>query len=110
MLRKMGMKLVVRNYRSRRGEIDLILWDEDCLVFAEVKTRASERRVRPAAAVNRRKRLRLTSAAQAYLRAMGCPPIVVRFDVVEVILTDDGLQTVRHLPNAFEMEPPYRYG
>ena len=110
MLRKMGMRLVVRNYRSWRGEIDLILWDEDCLVFAEVKTRSSERWVRPAAAVNRRKRLRLTSAAQAYLRAMGHPPVAVRFDVVEVILTDDELKAVRHLPNAFEMEAPYRYG
>ncbi|MGH8023935.1 MAG: YraN family protein, partial [Limisphaerales bacterium] len=41
-LKQQGLKFLTANFRSRRGEIDLIFRDEDCLVFAEVKTRSSE--------------------------------------------------------------------
>ena len=55
-LHRAGMKFLVANFRSRRGEIDLVFQDGDCLVFVEVKTRSSETWTRPAAAVNSRKR------------------------------------------------------
>jgi putative endonuclease len=47
-LRKLGYTMVVRNFRSprRRGEIDLIGWEDDVLCFIEVKTRTS-RDVKP---------------------------------------------------------------
>jgi hypothetical protein len=38
------------------------------------------------------------------------PPIKVRFDIVEVLLEDGSVHEVRHLPNTFAMEKPYRYG
>ena len=41
-LKALGMKLLARNFHSARGEIDLIFRDQDCLVFAEVKTRSAE--------------------------------------------------------------------
>ena len=110
-LKRRGMKLLVRNFHSRRrGEIDLVLRDGDCLVFAEVKTRSDERWTRPAAAVNRRKRRLLSMAALDYLRAINNPPVKVRFDIVEVMLENGRVQEVRHLPNCFEMESPFRYG
>ena len=46
-----GLKFLTANFRSRRGEIDIVCREEDCLVFVEVKTRSSEDWVRPAAAV-----------------------------------------------------------
>lgn len=110
-LKRRGMKLLVRNFQSkRRGEIDLVLRDGDCLVFAEVKTRSDERWTRPAAAVNRKKRRLLSMAALDYLHAINNPPVKVRFDVVEVLLEDGRVREVRHLPNCFEMEAPFRYG
>ena len=38
------------------------------------------------------------------------PEVKVRFDIVEVLLTDGQVREVRHLPNTFTMEKPYRYG
>src|SRR3974377_1079057 len=55
-LRQLGLKYLTANFRSDRGEIDLVFRDDDCLVFAEVKTRSSEDWTRPAAAVDKRKR------------------------------------------------------
>src|SRR5579872_958602 len=67
-LRSSGLKFLAANFRSSRGEIDLVFWDEDCLVFVEVKTRSSEEWTRPAAAVNARKRRLLSKCAMDYLR------------------------------------------
>src|SRR6266478_1868668 len=109
-LRRLGLKLLVANFRSRRGEIDLVFRDEDCLVFVEVKTRSSEDWIRPAAAVNARKRRLLSQTALDYLRLIHNPPVKIRFDIVEVLLHDGGISEVRHLPNSFPMSTPYRYG
>jgi putative endonuclease len=109
-LQRQGLKFLTANFRSPRGEIDLIFRDGDCLVFVEVKTRSSEEWVRPAAAVNAKRRRRLTRAALDYLRLLHNPPVKVRFDIVEVLLQDSSVREVRHLPNTFAMERPYRYG
>src|SRR6476646_7094088 len=109
-LRRLGLKFLAANFRSPRGEIDLVFREADCLVFVEVKTRSSEEWTRPAAAVNAERRRRLTRAALDYLRLVNNPPIKVRFDIVEVLLEDSRVREVRHLPNTFAMERPYRYG
>jgi putative endonuclease len=109
-LRRLGMKFLTANFRSTRGEIDLIFRDDDCLVFVEVKTRSSEAWTRPAAAVNTRKRRLLSQAALDYLRLLRHPPVRVRFDIIEVLLQNGEVNEVRHLPNTFGMSPPYRYG
>jgi putative endonuclease len=104
------LKFLTANFRSDRGEIDLVCRDEDCLVFVEVKTRSSEEWERPAAAVDRERRRRLTRAALDYLRLLKNPPVKLRFDIVEVLLENGVVREVRHLPNSFAMERPYRYG
>jgi putative endonuclease len=109
-LKRQGLKFLTANFRSPRGEIDLIFREGDCLVFVEVKTRSSEEWTRPARAVDRERRGRLTRAALDYLRLLRNPPVKVRFDIVEVLLEDGAVQEVRHLPNSFAMERPYRYG
>ena len=109
-LQRLGLKFLTANFRSERGEIDLVLRERDCLVFVEVKTRSSEQWTRPAAAVDAERRRRLTRAALDYLRLLKNPPVKVRFDIVEVLLQDSQVQQVRHLPNTFAMERPYRYG
>ena len=87
-LRKNGYKIVARNYRPRRGrgEIDLIGWDEDRLVFIEVKTRKNEDFGRPDQAVDRDKRRQLIRVAGEYSRRAGIAPELTRFDVVSIVL------------------------
>ncbi len=108
-LQRQGLKFLTANFRTDRGEIDLVMRDKECLVFVEVKTRSSEEWGRPAAAVNKERRGRLTRAGLDYLRLLRRPKVAVRFDIVEVLLEDGAVREVRHLPNAFPMERPYRY-
>ena len=108
-LQRLGLKFLTANFRSARGEIDLIFRDEDCLVFAEVKTRSSEDWTRPAASVNAHKRALLSQTALDYLKLIKNPQIKIRFDIVEVLLDGGKVKEVRHLPNSFPMEKPYRY-
>ena len=105
-LKRQGLKFLTANFRTPRGEIDLIFRDAGCLVFVEVKTRSSEEWVRPAAAVNAERRRRLTRAALDYLHLLRNPPVKVRFDIVEVLLQHSAVREVRHLPNTFSMERP----
>jgi len=109
-LKRHGLKFLTANFRSPRGEIDLIFRDGDCLVFIEVKTRSSEDWGRPAAAVDRERRQRLSRVALDYLRLLRNPAVKLRFDVVEVLLEAGEVCEVRHLPNTFALERPYRYG
>ena len=109
-LQKLGLKFLTANFRSTRGEIDLVFRDEDCLVFVEVKTRSSEDWVRPAAAVNARKRRLLSQCGLDYLKLLNQPQVKIRFDIVEVLLADGEVSEVRHLPNTFHLSAPYRYG
>ncbi|MCI0745076.1 MAG: YraN family protein [Verrucomicrobia subdivision 3 bacterium] len=108
-LRRLGMKFLTANFKGR-GETDLIFRDEEALVFVEVKTRSSEEWVRPAQAVDARKRKLLSQTALDYLRLLHYPHVLVRFDIVEVLLNEGRVREVRHLPDTFRMTPPYRYG
>lgn len=108
-LRSRGYKFLTANFRSERGEIDLVMRDGDCLVFVEVKARSSEEWGRPAAAVDRERRRRLSRAGLDYVRLLRNPPIKLRFDIVEVLLQEGRVFEVRHLVNAFPLESPYRY-
>ncbi len=109
-LESAGMKFLTANYTSRRGEIDLVFRDADCLVFVEVKARSSEVWGRPSSAVNGRKRRVLSRTALDYVRSLKEPRVKMRFDVVEVLLEGGGVREVRHLSNTFVLSAPYRYG
>ena len=100
-LKKAGLKFLYANYRTNKGEIDLIFRDGKALVFVEVKTRSSESWTRPAAAVNADKKRNLIATACNYLRLLRNPEIAYRFDIVEVLLNDGEVAEIRHQPNAF---------
>jgi putative endonuclease len=108
-LKAQGLKLLTRNFRSERGEIDLVFRDQGCLVFVEVKTRSAETWTRPAAAVDARKRRLLSLTALDYLKLLKNPLVKFRFDIVEVLLKDGAVREIRHLPNSFPLARPYRY-
>jgi putative endonuclease len=95
-----GLKFLTANYMGRRGEIDLVFRDADCLVFVEVKTRSSGW-TRPERAVNAAKQRALRRTAQDYMRQLKTQEIKYRFDIVEVLLQDGEISEIRHLENTF---------
>lgn len=109
-LRGLGCRILARRFRvGRRDEIDLIARDGDTLVFVEVKTRAGEDFGPPAASVKGDKRHALSRAAIRYMTRLRRKPEYFRFDVVEVIGKEgEGPPQIRHIPNAFTLQPPYR--
>ena len=109
-LKRQGLKFLIANFVSERGEIDLVFRDSDCLVFVEVKTRSSEDWTRPTATVNARKRRLLSQTALDYLKRLKNPEVKIRFDIVEVLLHGGEVREVRHLPNTFSLSKRYRYG
>jgi putative endonuclease len=80
-----GYQIVERNWRSRRGEIDLVCARDEVLVFCEVKTRLSDRLGAPVEAVTRVKQLRLRRLAAEYISRHTCGGHQPRFDVVAVL-------------------------
>ena len=67
LLERRGLRLLARNVRSRRGEIDLVMRDGPTLVFVEVRARAAGARVAAIDSVDAHKCRRLQAAAQRYL-------------------------------------------
>jgi putative endonuclease len=80
-----GLRPVARNFRTRRGEVDLVMLDDGCLVFVEVRTRNSRSFVPAHLTVDRRKQRKLASAALSFL---GRYPVFrnypCRFDVIGI--------------------------
>jgi putative endonuclease len=98
-LQSRGLRLLQRNFRSRRGEIDLVLQDQDSLVFVEVRYRRESRFGSGAESVDRRKQSKLIACAQTYMQAY--PEIAqqpCRFDVISVGGPDESIEWIR---NAF---------
>ncbi len=96
-LQAAGLTVIARNYRSRRGEIDLIANDGDTLVFAEVRYRSNNRFGTAGATVDRRKQQKLLATAQSYLlqNKLDCP---CRFDVIAI---EGDVQNIQWIKNAF---------
>lgn len=91
--------VLARNYRTRTGEIDLIVRDPDdgCIVFVEVKYRKSARKGEPFEAVTREKQRRIYRTAQWYIRENHCPQDgKYRFDVLSILNGE-----ILHFRNAF---------
>ena len=99
-LTRRGYSLVERNYRKRRGEIDLIVRNEDSLVFVEVKLRRSRGFGDPLEAVTARKQATIRSLAEQYLADNQPDFEILRFDVVGILATDTGTR-IEHIEDAF---------
>lgn len=97
-----GYRIVERNCRSRWGELDVVAYDGDTLVFIEVKARRAVQFGDPAHAVDRRKQRRIVRLAQRYLirRRLGEPPC--RFDIVVVDERSAWTPRVEVITNAFD--------
>ncbi len=99
-----GLQLLERNFRSRYGEIDLIMREADSLVFIEVRYRRHRGYGGPAASVDRNKQARLVSTALYYLqRHSGSAQQPTRFDVVALTELSD-TTTIEWIRDAFQTD------
>lgn len=89
-LRERGLVIVARNFRTRRGEIDLVARDGPTLVFVEVRLRTHRTYGGAAASITWAKQARLVAAASQYLSTLRSTP-ACRFDAVLL----DGLDGAR---------------
>lgn len=96
-----GVEVLVRNYRCRLGEIDLVGREAGTVVFVEVKSRSRAGRGLPQEAVSREKQRRLTRLAQWFLKERRMERHHARFDVI-AITWRDGVPEVTWIVNAFE--------
>jgi putative endonuclease len=104
-LQQQGLELLRRNYACRLGEIDLIMRDNDTLVFVEVRYRRNHSHGSPLETVTWRKQRKLWRCARHYLMQAGLHDAVAcRFDVVGISSTDIAdSPLVEWVRNAFSM-------
>lgn len=103
-LKKKHYRLISTGYRTRFGEIDLIVCNRKFLVFVEVKLRKTDQFAQAKEFVDRRKQSRLITTAEIYL-SQNPTELQPRFDVIEVY-APDGVNTknpvINHLEDAFQ--------
>lgn len=100
-LQAQGLTLILRNFRCRFGELDLIMREGEFLVFVEVRSRRYARYGAPAESVTPAKRQKLLRAAACYLQRQGVEP-PCRFDVV-AILQPGGAPQIEWIRDAFQL-------
>lgn len=98
-LKKSGYEIFHKNFTTAIGELDIVASDGEYLVFVEVKTRLDDTFGSPAEAVDYRKRRKISEVAAQYIKKFRYFDVPVRFDVVEVWLSD---RRVNHIVNAFD--------
>ena len=102
-LQRQGYKILVRNYRQKCGEIDIIAKDGSTLVFVEVKTRKNAAFGTPFEAVTEKKQRQIGRVAQEYLGRNDLFNTPARFDVVSILMQGDKPPVIEHLSNAFDL-------
>lgn len=100
-LKEQGCQILDRNFYSRFGELDIVVMDGGCLVFAEVKYRRNEACGNPLEAVDDRKQRRICRTALYYCMKKGYGAAMpCRFDVLAI----ESAGEITHIKNAFEFQ------
>lgn len=103
-LKSIGYRFLVANYKTRRGEIDLVFRkrNEAVLIFVEVKTRNFvDPDLKISNLVTYKQRVRINCAALDYLKELGNPKVRIQFDIVVVEYSDYAHYSIQHVPHAF---------
>ena len=101
-MKQSGLKLLEKNYRTPRGEIDLIMLDDETIVFIEVRARSSDAYMKPLESIDKHKLENIIFASTHYLQKIKAGnDSTCRFDVV--VLTGAQRQSkIEWIKNAFE--------
>jgi putative endonuclease len=100
-LKRKKFSVVERGFRFHRGEIDIIAYEGDTLVFIEVKTRRDKIFGLPEESVTPAKQTQLRRVAEAYLTVNNLSQVACRFDILSVSYDEKEGYKIRHLENAF---------
>ena len=93
-----GGKVIERNYRTKIGEVDLIVRLNGELVFVEVKSRSNINYGYPSESVDYKKKRKITNVAKYYILDNSLENLSIRFDVIETYLNE---KKINHIVNAF---------
>ncbi len=104
-LKKKGYRIIEQNYVCKMGEMDLIAKEKDTLAFIEVKTRTSTAFGPPQLAVNSSKQRQLSKVALYFLKEKKLEDVKARFDVVAIILGQNG-EEIELIKDAFDLNWP----
>ncbi|MEW6710955.1 MAG: YraN family protein [Candidatus Riflebacteria bacterium] len=97
-----GLRLEQKNYRVRSGEIDLVMWDGDVLVFVEVRTRSDSFFGQPAETVRRPKQRKIVGVARHFLHSRKISEETrCRFDMVGIVIKQGRDPEIDYIENAF---------
>jgi len=99
-LEEKGYKILEKNWRHRRAEVDIIAMHGDILVFVEVKTRSTQLWGQPELAVTPKKERLLADASGVYMEQID-HQWEVRFDIISVIIINEGREEITHYKDAF---------
>ena len=100
-IKRLGYRVLGRNVTYPFGELDLVALDGDELVFIEVKTGLESKAIDPAEHVSEAKRRRVRRAAEHYMMQRKAEHLPARFDVISIILPDEGAPVIEHIRSAF---------
>ena len=98
-LKAKGFRVLARNWRSGRDEIDLVCGDDEALVFVETRVRSVDALVGGYASITKKKKQAVRRACRSYLSKTRPKPKTQRFDVVEVEHRDGEILVARHFEN-----------
>jgi putative endonuclease len=96
-----GWRVLARNFRSGRNEIDLIVRRGSTVAFVEVKTRSTGTFGHPLEAVTAQKRREIERVARSWIARAGPPGVEFRFDAVAVCWDGRGTPAIEHVPDAW---------
>ena len=94
-----GFKILERNWRFKKNEVDIIAQDGDEIVFVEVKTRHENYLVEPELTVSKKQQRSIINAAEQYIISRDID-LEARFDIVSVVISSQG-EKVLHIDGAF---------
>ncbi|HKJ04243.1 MAG TPA: YraN family protein [Geopsychrobacteraceae bacterium] len=103
-LQRSGVSILIRNYRTPVGEIDIIGRKKRFLIFFEVKARRTLLFGTPQEAVGLRKQRQIVRTAQWYLSQNKTDKLQPRFDVISVVPGENGRAQIEHVPDAFNLD------
>lgn len=98
-----GWMVLDRNYSFQRAEVDIVAYDQTCIVFVEVKYRTSTRFGRPEEQIDETKIRHIYKASEAWMYERKMEGSPTRFDVVSIVQEGAGAPDIEHFEDAFRL-------
>ncbi len=102
LLKDSGYRILLKNYKTKLGEIDIVASDKGTICFIEVKTRRSDRFGLPTEAISDSKQRQISKVALMFLKENNLLDKKARFDVVSILYSKD-IPQLDLIKNAFEL-------